>query len=238
MSPRRRPSITEQITDPGVPLMFLFGTVLLAVLGNAVYDLLVSALGSGLLPLALLTVGTLGLLGLISAGLWLWFRARSGQLTVEVRPGRALEVGYPGLVLFVSERREGAERAAIERHIELGALQRLWLIVSPEAGDSAAELERWLQREPGGSAVEVTKLPLGDAFEAADAYTAVQTALELAGDLIDRTIVDITSGTKFMSVGAVLACRDYGVPMEYVRVPYEEGRPRTDLEATIMKVEL
>ncbi len=235
---RRRRSLFEQITDPSVPLMFLLGTVVFAILGNAVYDLIIAAVGSGLLPLGLLALGTLGLLGAITAGLWVWFKTTRERVQVDVGPGRELERGYPSLVVFVSERREGAERPAILRHLEAGTLRKLWLIVSRETGDNAAELERWLRGQPGGDKVEVARLPLDDAFEAASAYRAVQVALDLAGGLLDQTIVDITSGTKFMGIGAVLACRDYGVPMEYVRVPFDNGQPRTDVEPKIMKVQL
>jgi hypothetical protein len=149
-----------------------------------------------------------------------------------------LDTGYAGLILFVSQRVDAAEYAAISYHLDQHTLRQLWLIVSQESREKALDLIRWLRTQPGGAAVQITQLPLSDAFDLASAYAALLGALDLAGTDLDQVIVDITSGTKHMSAGAVLVCREYGVPMQYVRRPYEHGVLVSDAPARLMKVRL
>jgi hypothetical protein len=235
--------ILTTITDPGIPLLFLLGTVLLAVLGNAAYDLALAAITPGadagtLARLGGLSAGALLLLGAVVAALWLWYNARRGPPAPPLEPARALEAGYAGLVVFVSANPSASEEAAIRHHLGAGTLRQLWLIVSGEARSNAQRLTAWLRQQAGSEAVQLTQLPLRDAFDMAAAYDAVVDALETADQLVDQLIVDITAGTKQMSAGAVLACREYGVPMQYVLGVYRDGRVVADAEARLMKVRL
>jgi hypothetical protein len=238
MKRRRAGDIFGMLLEPRVPVLFLLGSLVLAVLGNAVYDLILAFTGDGVIALFWVSFGSLGLLLAIFGGLWLFFNARRPRAQVEVQPGRLLSDGYAGLILFVSERADAAEEAAITHHLSQKTLRHIWFIVSPEARENATRIAKWLDEQPNGDQVRVTELPIDDAFEVSIAYQAVQNALQLAETLIDQVIVDMTTGTKFMSVGAVLACRDYGVPMEYVRVPYRDGKPETDAPWKIVKVTL
>jgi hypothetical protein len=243
MSRRRATDIFSMITDPGVPALFLLGTVVLAVLGNAVYDLVMELANPArdaalTLRLALVSAGALVALLAVVAAIWLWFRLQRRRRPPDVKPAQLLEAGYAGLILFVSERADAAERTAISHHLGKQTLRQIWLIVTQEARDKTLDLIRWLRAQPGGAQVQVTQLPLADAFDLASSYDALVGALALAGQDLDQVIVDITGGTKYMSTGAVLACREYGVPMQYVRVPFERGVPITDAPARLMKVRL
>lgn len=243
MSRRRVIDIFQDVTNPGVPLLFLLGTVVLAVFGNAVYDLLVALISpawdlGAILRLAALSAGSLAALAAVVGALWLWYNARRRPPPVPIAPAQALERAYAGLVVFVSENPQASERAAIGHHLRGGELRQLWLIVSREAQGKAQGLITWLRAEAGGATVQLTQLALADAFEVSAAYEAVVNALETAEGLVDQLIVDITAGTKQMSAGAVLACREYGVPMQYVRAAYAEGKVVAEAPAQLMKVRL
>jgi hypothetical protein len=51
-------------------------------------------------------------------------------------------------------------------------------------------------------------------------------------------IVDITGGTKPMTAGAVLACRNQGLPMQYMQTHFINGRPDPSAQPQAIKVEL
>ncbi|MEI6776818.1 MAG: hypothetical protein WCK70_07935 [Chloroflexales bacterium] len=243
MNRRRVSDIFGMITDPGVPFLFLLGTVVLAVLGNGVYDLvmeLTTPTRDDAMVVRLISVSTGALVALLAvvAAMWLWYRLRRRRVAPDVTPAQLLDTGYAGLVLFVSTREDAAEYAAISHHLKQHTLRQLWMIVSQEARDKASNLTRWLRTQPGNDHVQVTQLPLSDAYDLSSAYDAVVEALTLAGQDLDQVIVDITSGTKHMSAGAVLVCRECGVSMQYVRRPYEYGVLVPDAPARLMKVRL
>lgn len=241
MNRRRIADIFVGFINPSVPLAFLFGTLVLAVFGNAAYDLLLEITNPQrnyalLLRLVYLTGGSLLLLGVVVVGLWVWYNAYRRKQPPPLTEATKLTQSFPALVIFVSENPTAAEKTAIQHHLQDRTLSRLWLIVSREAREKSQTLTSWLRQQPNGEGVQLTQLPLGDAFDIASAYSAVLDALETADDMIDQLIVDITAGTKQMSAGAVLACREYGVPMQYVRGAYDAGRVQTDTPAQLMKV--
>lgn len=241
MNRRRMTDVFEGLTNPSVPLTFLFGTLVLAVFGNAVYDLLLEAINPQrnpdlLLRLAYLSGGSLLALGVVVVGLWVWYNAYRRKQPPPLTEATRLTQSFPALVIFVSANPTAAEKTAIQHHLQDRTLSRIWLIVSREAREKAQTLTSWLRQQPNGEAVQLTQLPLSDAFDIASAYSAVLDTLEAADDMIDQLIVDITAGTKQMSAGAVLACREYGVPMQYVRGTYDAGRVQPDTPAQLMKV--
>ncbi|MBP1464358.1 DUF1887 family protein [Candidatus Chloroploca sp. M-50] len=243
MNRRRIVDIFQDVTNPSIPVLFLVGTIVLAVLGNAVYDLLFIVLSPDpdqavVVRLMLLSGGSLLLLALIVGFLWLWYNARRRPPLKPLKPAQILDRSYAGLVVFVSENPQASEQRAIQHHLRDRTLTHLWLIVSREARGNAQMLTGWLRTESGGDRVQLTQLPLTDAFDIEASHRAVVDALETADAMVDQLIVDITSGTKQMSAGAVLACREYGVPMQYVRTVYEHGRVVRDAPAQLMKVQL
>ncbi|OAN43897.1 hypothetical protein A6A03_17565 [Chloroflexus islandicus] len=239
MNRRSWKEIFASINDPEVPALFLIGTMVFAILGNALYDLLVELLqdvlgGENALLYAVITVFSAALLVAITLILWLWFNLRRRQRN-RLADAVKLDRAYPGLIVFVSARQGGAEPAAIAPHLKAGKLRRLWLIATNEAEKKAAQLRDQVRQE-ANDAVQITIVPLDSAFDIPAAYRAVVQAFDQAGDLIDQVIVDITGGTKHMSAGAVLACREYGVPMQYVLAEIKDGKVDERSEGELMKV--
>lgn len=239
MNRRGWKEIFASINDPEVPALFLVGTMVFAILGNALYDLLVESLqdmfgGESALLYAVITVFAATLLFAITLILWLWFnlrRSKRNRLADAVKLDRA----YPGLIVFVSARQGGAEPAAIMHHLKAGKLRRLWLIATNEAEKKAVQLRDQV-RHDANDEVQITIVPLDSAFDIPAAYRAVVQAFDQADDLLDQVIVDITGGTKHMSAGAVLACREYGVPMQYVLGEIKDGKVDERSEGELMKV--
>lgn len=240
---RRVKDVIQDLLDPRIPLLFLFGTLVLAVLGNAVYDLLVEVISrqpdaDQIRRLGLLSVGALILLSAVVAVIWLWYNARRSRHLQPLEAAVRLDDAYPALVVFVSPNPRASEQEAIWHHLRQGKLRQLWMIVSQDASKKAQALASWLRDQPDGDRVQLTQLSLSDAFEVRAAYRATIDAFEMADVLVDQLIVDITAGTKQMSVGAVLACREYGVPMQYVLAEYDDGQVRPNSMARLMKVRL
>ncbi|WP_322489851.1 hypothetical protein [Chloroflexus sp.] len=144
MNRRSWKEIFASINDPEVPALFLIGTMVFAILGNALYDLLVELLqdllgGESALLYAVITVFFAALLFAITLMLWLWFNLRWRQRN-RLADAVKLDRAYPGLIVFVSARQSGAESAAIAHHLKVGKLRRLWLIATNEVEKKAAQL--------------------------------------------------------------------------------------------------
>ncbi|WP_298821631.1 hypothetical protein [Chloroflexus sp.] len=239
MTRRSWSEIFATINDPGVPALFLIATMLFAILGNSLYDLLVVVTqaffgGETALLYATISIFFAALLFAITLILWIWFNVRQRKRSRLADPIK-LSQAYPGLILFVSANPRGAEPAAIQHHLQNGTLRRLWLIASPEAEKKAVQLRDQLQQK-AGRALQITILPIESAYDIPTGYRAVVQAFEQAATMIDQVIVDITGGTKHMSAGAVLACREYGVPMQYVLGEMKDGRVDERSESELMKV--
>lgn len=239
MNRRSWSEIFETINNPGVPVLFLLGTMIFAVLGNALYDLLVSTIqgqtgSTGDVVYVIITVfAFLALLGIVII-LWFWYnlrRRRRSRLSDTVK----LTQTYPVLLLFVSANPRGSEWTAIQHHFRDSKLQQLWLIASAEAEKKAQQLREQVQQRYSQS-VRISILPIASAYDIPQAYRVVTQIFELIVDQIDQAIVDITSGTKQMSAGAVLACREYGVPMQYVVADLKGGKVDEGSEGELMKV--
>ncbi len=244
MSRRSWHEIFAAINDPGIPLLFLIGTTLFAIFGNALYDVLVAlaeiALGeeTAFLYVAI-AIASLLLLLIVTLALWLWYNLRRSKRNRLPDTAR-IERPFAGLVIFVSANPRGSEQTAIRFHLDAGVLRRIWMIVTPEAEKKAQELIQSVKQraEDQGYQVRIATLPIEQAFDIRSAYQAVLQAFEQAADQIDNVIVDITGGTKHMSAGAVLACREYGVPMQYVLGEIKDGKIDERGEGELMKVRL
>lgn len=233
MQPRRLNEIFASLFDPRVPLLFLLGSLVLAVLSNGIYDLIVELLGP--LPGRLWYVVSGALLALALLVLTLLRVVREHVAPVQIAPDQRADP-QAGLVLLVSENPQAAAEAAVAFHMAGGKLRHCVLLVTHSSVENANRIEAMLRG--GNDAVEVSRVTLSDAFAVQPAYRAVEQALQLLEAQLGQVSVDITGGTKLMTAGAVLACRDYGVPMEYVRVPFREGLPQTSVDAQVMKVRL
>lgn len=217
--------------DPRVPVTFIIGSIVLAILGNAAYALLVLITGEQPQALVAIVIASLLIFVFIIFGSWAWLR-RQPQRTVTMSEKQRAQP-CAGLVLCVSDPQHA--RAAITFHYSSGILRACWLITSPESQTRANELAEWAR----GLGLRVTVLPVDDAFASHQSYLAVKDALHQAQRANDSlpVIVDITGGPKPMTAGAVLACFEYNTPMQYMRTLYENGHPVISAEPQAMKVE-
>jgi hypothetical protein len=220
----------DRLFDQSTPILFVCGVILVAMLGNSVYDmlkiLLSRVLGEGWQLPGVIAAGGLVIVVLLTRFVWdtvfnlLQPATNTGFRAEEsVRPRRAL-------VTLVSPNPSRVEQVAIEHHQTMDTLTRCWLIVSPAVMlEGKAERLRTKLTDQG---VSVELVPITDVNQARATYDAVQTALRHARilNLDNELIVDITGGTKPMSAGAALACRDLGLPIEYLATPSDdESRP-------------
>lgn len=218
-----------QFFDPRAPLLFLVGSLALAVLSNAVYELLRAAVGDS--PGALAAITTLA--ALVFVGVVYAFQ-RIGEAVARHRlAGQSLVApeqraeAHAGLVLPVGLNPDGPEAAILAYHARGERLRHCWLIVSPEVERSSklGDLRQWLNEHN----VEDHLLRVRDANQADESYAAVRAGIAAARATGGAAplIVDITSGVKAMTAGMVLACRDEAVPIQYLPATRDAaGNPR------------
>ncbi len=233
--------IFEIINDPGAPMLFLIGIMIFAVLGNGLYDLLVVTIqrnfdDEGSFTYVIIVVTALLLLLAIIFVLWIWFNLRwkrRNRLPNNIK----LEQTYPILIVFVSANPKASEPIAVQHHLADGKLQKLWLIATQESESRAKWLSDWVKQR-SNQPVQASIFLLESAYDIPQAYRTVVSIFELIAEQIDQAIVDITSGTKQMSAGAVLACREYGVPMQYVLGELKGGKVDEHSVGELIKVQV
>lgn len=227
MRRRRIASFLAQFLDTRAPALFLIGSIALSVLGNAIYSLLLLWFGESFEVFIGIIIGALFILPFVAY--WLRHileRLRLPDKTV-IRPEEAVSP-HTGVILLVSPNPAAAEWYALQHHLTQQTLRYCWLISSPEVDriGKARDLHFRLSERN----VQAYTIAVADANQALLAYEAVEQALKEARAIVGANsaiIVDITGGTKPMTAGAVLACRDYGVPIEYMVAPRDErGEPR------------
>src|SRR5579859_554661 len=198
--------------DPRVPLTFVLGSIVLAVLGNGVYSLIVDLLGETPYKLWYIVIGALLIFVAITLVSWAWLRTR--HLETVSMPNEHQADACAGLILLMSPRAGTSEEVAIEYHRQRNTLRHCWMLTSPEASMKAQRLAS----ELGQHNIQTSILLITDENQAALTYEmacqAIAQATQALGD--QSLIVDITGGTKPMTAGATLACLVRGAPMEYM----------------------
>ncbi|MFQ6102121.1 MAG: hypothetical protein ACE5OS_12930 [Anaerolineae bacterium] len=170
----------------------------------------------------------------LAVGLWVLYRVLGAGEPLELVPEEARPPRFPGLIVLVGPGRKGANRdelshnAAIEYHLsqeEAGGepLRVCWLIAT--AGVTGSVPVARAVRQRYGDRCELIIRELANPFDLEDAYELVrriyaQEAVE-HGLSPAQVIADFTGGTKPMSAGMVLACRDRW-PMQYMTGGREE----------------
>ncbi|NLS78404.1 MAG: hypothetical protein GXY76_14190 [Chloroflexi bacterium] len=239
----------ERFFDPRIPLLFLLGLVLTAVLGNAVYDWLLDLVSTPWL-LAVLALVALVLLVLAYAAIG-WLRERLGVGVVmsdrQVDP-------RPGLIVLVSQGApETTSAAAAIRYHCRGerderaepTLRYLWLLAgaatglaeaeTPEsAATSMANAERLAaQHRPLLRHAELVSI--GDIDDPQQTFEAVEGIYREAkvrfGLREQEIIADFTGGTKSMTAGMVLACTPRERDLQFMKPRRYLPDGRADLEA-------
>jgi hypothetical protein len=199
--------------DPASLVLFILASVLLSVFSNSVFALAVELLDTRPGKLWYVFWGALAIFTLTA--LVLRHRLNSKRLRPSVAvPEEQQGDPHKGLIVFLADNPTASEKSAIGFHLDKGTLRFCWLVVSPETAEKGEQLKSWIKRHPNGGPVIVQPIPLENAFQADASYRAVMEALSWTGPIKDDVIVDITAGTKFMTSGAVLACRDNSIPMQ------------------------
>lgn len=224
MNRHRLSDFLAQFLDSRAPVLFIIGTLALALLGNALYELVLLTFGDRRETLVGIVVSAALILPLVY-----WsFRtiveaiARNTRRTLEVPPAERM-TPHRSLILPVGLRDDGPERPILEHHLRDGALRHCWLIVTHRASErnKISDLKQWLLERN----VHVYPIEINDPSSLAESYQATTTALQAARAL-PRALpiaVDITSGTSVMSVGIALAAREQGAPIQYYPALYDQA---------------
>jgi hypothetical protein len=170
----------------------------------------------------------------LTVGLWVLYQVLGVEEALELVPEEARPPRFPGLIVLVGPGRKGGKpgelshNAAIEYHLtseEAGgeSLRVCWLVAT--AGVTGSVPVARAVRERYRDQCELIIRELDNAFDVEGAYELVRriyadeaTRHELSPVQI---IADFTGGTKPMSAGMVLACRDRW-PMQYMTGGREE----------------
>lgn len=235
----RRNDLLQLLFDPRFPILFVVGSIVLALLGNAAYDLIVAVLGANLPTyLSIIVVA-----GLIFVLLSRWFQdlvqavTRRSPPTVQLSDEERSHP-QPALVVLVGlgPQERGPEWPVISWHLQSGTLRYCWLVVSPEGRAYANDLQfQLIEQNVRAEVVELT-----GANQTESAYREVSQSIQTARARVgDGVVVDITGGTKPMSAGATLACLDQGAVMEYlVTVRRAGGEPDPAAQPQPMRISL
>ncbi len=153
---------------------------------------------------------------------------------------------HSALVVFLSYPTGDAHVDALRHHLDTGEgdfkLRYWWLVFTQESKQVRDGVHAAYSKEkyPDLSFYDAF---LTSAFDALKAQACVERAIEDALNVLKRDsntnelIVDITGGTKPMSIGAVLACVERGVSIEYMQSLYGSGKRDPTKPSIAMLVE-
>ncbi len=201
---------------------FLLGSVFLAVLGNAVYDLLKTWLGgetSGLLRIAF---GALLLFALSVTVVYFIINQRLNRLQrTKLDIGKRPPHKFSGLILLVSN--ADPCRAAIRYH--LPRLQRCWLICSLQTLDLARQMAREFPMVCATDPIIINDVY--DPIEFRDAVNEVYRSRMPKSWLESAVIADYAGMTAHGSVGMVLACIGTNRALQYTPAHFDRATGKT-----------
>lgn len=208
--------------DSRAPVLFIVASLVLAMLGNALYELVLLMFGAQPITLIGIIVGSALIFPFL---VWSIRRVIEGiagkQQTIEVIPAERIEP-HSALVLPVGLRSQGPERAILEWHQPGRVLRDCWLIVSSQVRSDAqskvSDLTQWLIENN----VDVHIIDIADATSLDETFRAAMQALREAHGPVQAlpVVVDITGGTAVMSVGMALAARNWNTPVRYYPAVY------------------
>jgi hypothetical protein len=220
MKSRRLSEFLAQFLDSRAPLLFIVASLVLAMLGNALYELVLLTFGEQPVTLIGIILGAALIFPLLFWGLRRAIEtiARRNPI-IDVKPAEQIEP-HAGLILPVGLSPSGPERAILAWHLRNATLRDCWLIASPEVQNSAklSDLRQWLIEQN----VDVHTVPIANATSLEDIFRAAMQALReaQASSRAQPVAVDITGGTAVMSVGLALAARNWNAPLQYYPAVY------------------
>ena len=198
----------QLLFTPAALFPFLLGSIALAVLGNAVYQLLTNWLGASTHAVCFILAGAVLIVVVTALFLgYLIHRARRAAPQIERRSPEP----HQGLILLVSA--EVVCRKAIEHHRP--ALKHCWLVHSddPRSADVAKKLRDELQ--PRLDECELRRIK--DVYNPCEILDTIHEIYRRRpGSLRESDIIlDFTGMTGCASVGAVMACLGDERPLQY-----------------------
>lgn len=219
------------IVDYQIPWFLpVFGTVLLAVASNLLYDITKTTLGTWG---TLLTLAGMLALGVVLVMLALRRSTPPPGFDVKDRP-RPHQ--YEGLIALVSSR--PVVEKAIAYHCPV--LKCCWFIVTPETLTMAAEIQgQYLDK---GIRCHVREIK--DEYDTEGCLTAVRHIFTVEvldeGLTAKRVIADITGGTKPMTAGMLIACMsgEYAVQHTPSRYRYDSEKGRRVPDGLLDPIEI
>lgn len=204
--------------NPETIAPFLLGSVVLAILGSTIYDILKNTFGSDTSDL--LRIGSIALLILVFAVVLVeWtitqrIERLPNTVPFEVQQ-KKLERQYKGLILLVSQ--PEACETAIRFHLPM--LKRCWLICSPLTLEKAQDLCRRFPKVCLDPPIVVNDIYNPLDFRA-HVTTIYRTRLP-RGWQESEVIADYTGMTAHASVGTVLACVGTERPLQYTPAKFD-----------------
>jgi hypothetical protein len=193
---------------------FVFGSVALAVLGNAVYSILTNALGTTQRPQVVIAATALMLL---AAAVWLVSRVIGRLRPAPPLANKRSPQPHKGLILLVSN--EPVARKGLDWHKP--KLENVWLVCS---GQSHA-LGSTLREELKASGTQASIVLIDDVFDVTEVRDKVGHIYDRLSEETELTsnevILDFTGMTATASVGSALACMAPDRPLQYTPATYD-----------------
>lgn len=215
-------------------IAFVLGSVAIGLVGSGLFDLVIEWRGRSVGTLLWLTVGPF----VVLLGVGLIFATFATRQRSATNPDQDDDdfAPYPILILFLSPGENKSHIHAIDRHVRHAVLRECHLIYTTDQSRENGEAVRteYLER------IEtINLLPLHDATNVRAAFETVRGVIDHAGvdgATREEIIVDITGGTKMMTAGAVLACADRGVAIQYIEGGYDPRGTLTNQRPAIRRV--
>jgi hypothetical protein len=208
-------STLQLFFTPEALIPFLFGSVALSVLGNAVYGLLTKWLGQSSTVLIVISISALLILILAAVVLLLFVRKLHPSPPLA---GKQHPTKRRGLILLVSN--EDTCRKAIDWHKDV--LEKCWLLYSSaDRSSNAAETLRSELLNDSKEPVPIMVNDVYDPLEFRQKVNKIYTELPNGWTASD-VIFDFTGMTACGSVGGVLACLTEERPIQYTPAIYNE----------------
>ncbi|MGQ9828940.1 MAG: hypothetical protein ACUVSW_13855 [Roseiflexus sp.] len=231
MKVRRLGDFLAPFLDSRAPVLFIVASLVLAMLGNALYELVLLMFGERPITLIGIVVGSVLIFPFLVWGVRRAIKGMTEKMqTIEVIPSERIEP-HRALILPIGLRLQGPERAILEWHQPGRVLRDCWLILSPQvrrdARSKVSDLTQWLIENN----VDVHTIDITDATSLDEMFRATMQALREAHGPVQATpvVVDITGGTAVMSVGMALASRNWNTPVQYYPAAYDrEGNVIVD----------
>ncbi len=213
MARRSLASGLQVLFSPGALIPFLIGSVAVAVLGSAVYQLLSNWLGTTNVAAVRIILGALVV---VLTAAWVVARFVNRARALPPLVGKTTPATRKGLIVLVSNNVPVC-RAAIEWHEE--ALEKCWLICSAQTAAVAQKLREELEK--AGKQGQV--ILVNDVFDPLEFRSHVESVFNNlpAGWAETDVVFDFTGMTACASVGGVLACLKEERSIQYTPASYD-----------------